>query len=186
MTAKQFYVGGQALVEGVMMKTPDYVSAAARKPSGKIVRFKRRHISLTQKSLFLRLPFIRGVIFLGEMMVIGIRMLNWSADQQATKKEEKLKPWETTLTLLVSLAFAVALFVLAPYWLTRIFTSIPGTLFNVIDGVFRILIFVGYLWFIALFKDVRRLFQYHGAEHMTVHCHEAGRSLRSWAHFASV
>lgn len=170
-------IGGQALIEGVMMKTSHWVSAAARTPKGKIVYVKKKHVSLTQKSWFYRLPLIRGVISLGEMLVIGMKMLNWSADQQAETKQDKLGPWSTTITLLVSLGIAIGLFVLAPYYLSRFFTETRGIAFNLIDGGFRVIIFIGYLWFISLFKDVKRLFQYHGAEHMTVHCHEASKSL---------
>lgn len=173
----QVMIGGQALIEGVMMKSPTLVGAAARTPRGTIVRLRRRHASLTQRSWLWRLPFVRGVVSLGEMLVIGIRMLNWSADQQAVKKDEKLGSWETGIALLASLALAIALFVLVPYWLARFFTETRGTLFNLIDGVFRIVIFVGYVWSIGLFKDIRRMYQYHGAEHMTVHCHEAGKAL---------
>ena len=174
---KQFYVGGQALIEGVMMKTPNYVGAAARTPKGKIVTTKKRHVSLTAKNWILRLPFIRGIIFLGEMMVIGVKMLNWSADQQAEKKDEKLSAWETSFALLLSLALTIALFVLAPYYLARFFTDTREIVFNLIDGAFRVVIFIAYLWCIGLFKDIKRMYQYHGAEHMTVHCHEAGYKL---------
>jgi uncharacterized protein YqhQ len=174
---KKFYVGGQAIIEGVMMKTPDWVGAAARTPSGKIVTVRKRYGSFTQKSWVLRLPFVRGIIFLVEMMVLGIKMLNWSADQQAEKKEEKLSSWETALAMIMSLALAVVLFVVAPYYLARIFTAGSTIVFNLIDGLFRIVIFVLYLWGIGLFKDVKRLYQYHGAEHMTVHCKEHGLAL---------
>jgi uncharacterized protein YqhQ len=177
MSHKQFYVGGQALIEGVMMKTPNWVGAAARTPSGKIVTTRKRHKSLTDKSIFLRLPFVRGIIFLGEMMVIGLKMLNWSANQQATNKEEKLTAWETSIALMLSLGLTIVLFVIAPYYLARIFTTTRAVLFNLIDGAFRVLIFICYLWLIGLFKDVKRMYQYHGAEHMTVHCHEAGYKL---------
>jgi uncharacterized protein YqhQ len=104
-------------------------------------------------------------------------MLNWSADQQAGKKEEKLSGWETATALLFSFALAIALFVVAPYYIARFFTASRGIAFNLIDGLFRILIFVLYLWGIGLFKDVKRLYQYHGAEHMTVHCKEHGLAL---------
>ncbi len=170
-------IGGQALIEGVMMKSPQWVSAAARTPKGTITRIKQRHVSLTEKSWILRLPFIRGIIFLGEMMVLGIRMLNWSANQQAERAEDHLGPWETSIALLFSLALTIGLFVLAPYYLARFFTETRGLVFNLIDGVLRIAVFILYLWFIGLFNDVRRLFQYHGAEHMSVHCHEAGKGL---------
>ncbi|MEM4247427.1 MAG: DUF1385 domain-containing protein [Candidatus Woesearchaeota archaeon] len=177
MKKKQFYVGGQAIIEGVMMKTPNWVSAAVRKQSGKIVTVRKRYGSLTQKSWFLRMPFVRGVIFLGEMMVLGIKMLNWSANQQAKSQEEKLSGWETGITLISSLALAVVLFIVAPYYLARILTKTSGIMFNLIDGIFRILIFIGYIWAIGLFKDVKRLYQYHGAEHMTVHCKEHNLTL---------
>lgn len=177
MTEKQLSLGGQALIEGVMMKTPDFVSAAARTPKGTIITIKKRHVSLTQRLWLWRLPLLRGIISLGEMMVLGIKMLNWSADQQAEKKEDKLGAWETGFTLLASLALTIALFVLAPYWLARFFTETRGIAFNLIDGAFRVVIFIGYLWGIALFKDVKRMFQYHGAEHMAVHCHEARKAL---------
>jgi uncharacterized protein YqhQ len=177
MPEKQFYVGGQALIEGVMMKTPDYVSAAARTPKGTIKKIKKRHVSLAQKLWLWRLPLFRGVVTLFEMMILGIKMLNWSADQQAEKKEDKLKPWETTLTLLVSIGLAILLFVIAPYWVARFFVDTRGVAFNAIDGIARIAFFIGYLWAISLFKDVRRMFEYHGAEHMAVHCHEAKNAL---------
>ncbi|MEM4240464.1 MAG: DUF1385 domain-containing protein, partial [Candidatus Woesearchaeota archaeon] len=134
---KKFYVGGQALIEGVMMKTPNWVGAAARTPEGRIVKTRKRHISLTQKSWILRLPIIRGIIFLGEMMAIGIKMLNWSADQQA-EEEEKLGFWQTGLTILLSLSLAIAIFVIAPCYLARFFTETRGIAFNLIDGAFRV------------------------------------------------
>jgi len=170
-------IGGQALIEGVMMKSPTAVAAAARTPKGKIVHTKKKHISLTQRSLFYRLPLVRGVVSLGEMLVLGIKMLNWSADQQAEKDSEKLKPWETGVTLFVSITLAIGLFVVAPYWLTRFIVSSQGTLFNLIDGIFRVALFIGYVWAIGLFKDIRRMYQYHGAEHMAVHCNEASLAL---------
>ncbi len=173
---KKFYVGGQALIEGVMMKTPNWVGAAARTPKGKIVKVRKRHVSLTQKSWILRLPIVRGVIFLGEMMAIGMKMLNWSANQQA-EEEEKLSFWQAGLAILFSLALAVTIFVIAPYYLARFFTETRGIAFNLIDGAFRVLIFLGYIWLIGLFKDIRRMYQYHGAEHMTVHCMEHGLAL---------
>ncbi len=176
MSQKTFYVGGQALIEGVMMKTPNWVGAAARKPSGKIVTIRKKHKSLTEKCWILRLPLIRGIIFLAEMMVLGIKMLNWSANQQGDENEQ-LSGWETGLVMILSFALAIALFVAAPYYLSRFFVETRGIAFNLIDGVFRIIIFVGYIWGIGLFKDVKRLYQYHGAEHMTVHCKEHGKAL---------
>lgn len=175
---KQISLGGQALVEGVMMKTPTHLSAAARTPRGTIVRTKRRHVALAQRNWFCRLPVIRGAVSLGEMLVVGIQMLNWSANQQAESAEEKLGWLETSIALLLSLGLTIVLFIIAPYYLARMFAGSKTVLFNLIDGVLRVLIFIGYLAFITVFKDVRRMFQYHGAEHMAVHCYEAGKALR--------
>jgi uncharacterized protein YqhQ len=177
VTDKPFSVGGQALIEGVMMKTPHKVAAAARTPDGKIVRTKKRYVTRTERSWFYRLPIIRGIVSLGEMLVVGIKMLNWSADQQAGTNE-KMSAWETSLALILSLGLTVALFIIAPYWLARLLTETRGTVFNLIDGLARIVIFVAYVWAIGLFSDVKRMYQYHGAEHMTVHCHEAGKALK--------
>ena len=160
MTKQHFYVGGQALIEGVMMKTPNWVGAATRTPKGRIVTTRKRYSSLTQKNLFLRLPLVRGVVFLGEMMALGIKMLNWSANQQAEDKKEKLSGWETGITLALSFALAVTLFVVTPYYLARIFTETRGIAFNLIDGAFRVIIFLGYIWFIGLFREIRRMYQY--------------------------
>ncbi len=170
-------LGGQALIEGVMMKTPTHISAAARTPKGKIVTIKKKHVALSQRNWFCKLPFIRGIVSLGEMLVVGIKMLNWSADQQAEKKSDKLGPWEAGFTIFFSIALAIGLFVIAPYYLARFFIETRGVQFNLIDGVFRVAIFLGYLWIIGMFKDVHRMFQYHGAEHMAVHCHEAEKKL---------
>lgn len=174
---KPFSVGGQALIEGVMMKTPHAVAAAARTPKGRIVTTRKRWVSLTEQSFLYRLPLIRGVVSLGEMLIQGIKMLNWSANQQAESKSEKLGPFETAITLIVSFGLAIGLFVVAPYWIAKIFVKTNGTLFNLIDGIVRVLVFVGYVWVIGLMKDVRRMYQYHGAEHMAVHCHEARKAL---------
>ncbi len=174
---KPFSVGGQALIEGVMMKTPHAVAAAARTPKGRIVTTRKRWISLTERSLLYRLPLVRGVVSLGEMLVQGIKMLNWSANQQAEEKSEKLGPWETTIMMLVSLTLAIGLFIIAPYWIAKIFIKNNGTLFNFIDGIVRVVVFIGYVWVIGLMKDIKRMYQYHGAEHMAVHCHEAGKGL---------
>lgn len=165
------FIGGQAIIEGVMMKGPEKVAAAVRK-NGKIVTTSFPFHSMTKKNVLLRLPFIRGVIFLAEMLVIGLKTLSWSANQQAGKDEE-LSSVEMTVTMVVSFALAIGLFVVAPYFLSKLVAAPKSLTFNIVDGILRLGFFLAYLWLISLMNDVRRLFQYHGAEHKAVHCFEA-------------
>src|SRR3989344_3518881 len=163
-------LGGQALIEGVMIKAPDNVSMAARLPN-KEIRVKRdRHVSLTQRYRVLNLPVLRGIINLWEMLVVGINALTWSANQQGEEEEMGLTEWVVTFGL--ALLLTVGLFVLLPYYLAKLLFA-PDTLeFGVVDGVIRLCVFILYLVLIGLMADVRRMFQYHGAEHMAVHCYE--------------
>ena len=164
------YVGGQAVIEGVMMRAKDRVATAVR-AKNKIVVKKQEFHSYSEIWRLLRLPFVRGAVFLAEMPVLGIKTLTWSADQQ-TGDDGKA----STLELIGSLAFAVvmtiALFIVGPYYLTKLFTSKPSIAFNLIDGGFRLAAFLSYIIGIGCMKDIRRVFQYHGAEHKTVNCFE--------------
>ncbi len=171
------YVGGQALVEGVMMRGASKVAWAARTPNGKIV-VKSFPFKSVSRDFPMKLPLLRGVVALIEMMALGIKALLWSAEQQAGK-DEKLSNTEIALTLLISIVLGLVIFVGLPYALTwlAIGHRPESLLFNLTDGVLRVLFFVAYIFLIGLAKDVRRLYQYHGAEHMSVHCHEAGLSL---------
>lgn len=170
------YVGGQALLEGVMIKAGNTVVGAVRKGK-RIVTKKFRHASATQKHWFWALPLVRGCVVLYEMMVLGIKMLTWSADVQAEKKEDRLTRTETTLTITLSLMLGLLLFVVIPYYLARFLRTEHDVWFNLIDGGFRVAVFLAYLFVIGLFKDVKRMFEYHGAEHMSVHCHEKNKKL---------
>ncbi|MBI4148647.1 DUF1385 domain-containing protein [Candidatus Woesearchaeota archaeon] len=164
------YVGGQAVIEGVMMRSEDRIATAVRK-KGKIV-FQTQHFkSVTEQSRFLRLPVVRGVVFLIEMTALGMRTLAWSADQQSSTGEEFSKK-ELIMTFAISILATIGLFVIAPYYLTKLFQSDVDLKFNLIDGGFRFGIFVGYLVVIRMMKDIRRVFQYHGAEHKAVNCVE--------------
>ncbi len=170
-------VGGQAVIEGVLMKDDKAYAIAVRKPNNKIITKKKRYISLCKTNKILALPFIRGIIQLSEMLVIGIKALIWSADIAEDKKSEKLNKKEVGLTLLIALAFTIGLFVVLPYYAAKIFVAKQGVFFNLIDGLIRVLVFFAYLIIIGLFKDMKRVFQYHGAEHMTVACYEANKPL---------
>jgi uncharacterized protein YqhQ len=174
---KTQYVGGQAIIEGVMMKGPGGIAAAVRKPNGSIAVKKMVNKSITRFFPF-GLPFIRGMIFLFEMLIVGIDALAWSANQQVSKKEA-ISGGELALTMLVSLAIAIGLFLALPYaaaWLAL--GHNPGSvLFNLLEGVVRLVLFLLYIFLIGLAPDVKRLYQYHGAEHAAVNCHEHGKQL---------
>ncbi len=169
-------LGGQALIEGVMIKAPDNVSMAARIPSGKIVSKRERHVSLASKYKILGLPFVRGVIQLGDMMVVGINALNWSAAQQGDEGE--LGTWEWVITFGIAILLVVGLFIILPYYGAKFVFSPSSVAFGLLDGILRLVVFLLYLFAIGFMKDVRRMFQYHGAEHMAVHCYEHKKALK--------
>ena len=165
-------IGGQAVLEGVMMRSSNYYATAVRNEKGKIVA--ELH-PIRKKPKWTQIPFFRGIFNLFEMLIIGIKSLTWSADQLADDPAEKMTSWQLALTLIVSIGFSLLLFLALPYGLTSIFgISEEGQpiLFNVIDGIIKILILIGYIAAISLMADIRRLFQYHGAEHKAVHCFE--------------
>ena len=169
-------VGGQAVIEGVMIRGQTHYSVAVRK--GKQIVSKISSIK-KKKYSFLKWPFIRGFVNLAEMLSIGIKSLMWSA-HQASPEEEKIGKKEFMFTILVSVGFAIIFFIALPYFLT----SLAGLteekkpiLFNLVDGFIRILIFLIYLFLISLIKDIKILFQYHGAEHKAIHCYEKGKKL---------
>ncbi|HDQ45574.1 MAG TPA: DUF1385 domain-containing protein [bacterium] len=184
---KPIRVGGQAVIEGVMMRSLDYVAVAVRKADGIIVLKKDRFVSLTKRKRFLGFPLIRGAVTLIESLVLGIRALNFSSriamsehDGKETGKPDRPE-WQQALmtggTLLLSLMFGFFLFFYIPLILTE-FTGIrDGVLFNLIDGGIRLSIFLLYLGLISLWKDIRRFFEYHGAEHKSIFAFEAGSPL---------
>jgi uncharacterized protein YqhQ len=183
MSEQQFSVGGQAVIEGVMMRSPTYYATAVRTPQGTIVIQKTRYEALTHRFRFLNIPIARGAINLVEMMWIGISSLSYSASQAADENSDP-KPKKTAgsnLMILGSVAFALAagfgLFFYLPLFLTEL-TGVQGSLaFNLVDGVFRLAIFFGYLLAISRWKEMQRIFQYHGAEHKTIYVYENGQDL---------
>jgi uncharacterized protein YqhQ len=170
------YIGGQAVIEGVMMKGPKKVAVAVRKPTGGIA-VKVMPYSSATSHFPLGLPFIRGIVFLFEMLALGMKTLLWSADQQMDEKES-LSGGELTLTVVASLAIAIGLFLVVPYAAAWLVVGKPTSLlFNLVDGIVRLLIFLAYIWVIGWAKDVKRLYEYHGAEHAAVNCFEADKPL---------
>ncbi|MBU2560992.1 MAG: DUF1385 domain-containing protein [Nanoarchaeota archaeon] len=174
--AKKLHIGGQAVIEGVLMKNDDKIAIAVRRPDKKISIKKEKKTLISKRIKFLGWPFFRGVVNLVEMLVMGIEALNYSANESLGEKETKITKTEFAITTIIAIAVAVGLFVFLPLYLTKV-TQTKGVLFNLIDGVIRVVIFIIYILAISLLKDVRRLFEYHGAEHKTVNCYEDGKKL---------
>ncbi|KEO83366.1 DUF1385 domain-containing protein [Tumebacillus flagellatus] len=174
----QLYIGGQAVMEGVMMRGGDKVAVAVRKPDNSIHVESEVRIPWTQRFKFLALPLVRGTAVLFESTFIGYQALNKSANLSIDEEGEELSNWQMVLTMIFSLGFGVALFILAPLYIAKWITSgATGTAFAAIEGVMRLVIFVAYMWLISRMKDIQRVFQYHGAEHKTINCFEAGEEL---------
>ncbi|MGL5270962.1 MAG: DUF1385 domain-containing protein [Selenomonadaceae bacterium] len=171
-------VGGQAVIEGVMMRGPKHVATAVREPSGKISVKVEPVVSISQRYPLLKKPMLRGVVSLGESLVLGLKSLSYSA-QMAGEEDEQLTDRELVMTILFSLGLAVLLFVVIP---TAAAKFIHGSItdpvvLNLLEGLLRLVIFMVYIYGISRLKDIKRVFQYHGAEHKTIHAYEAGVDL---------
>jgi uncharacterized protein YqhQ len=189
-----FAVGGQAVIEGVMMRSPNNITIAVRKPGGKIKVKKRKYRTLTQKYKWLNIPILRGVINLFEMMVIGTQAINFSANesieedpQEQGKSEEKKEPTKLSkpleiiifiLSLVLALALSLFLFKFIPLGLTTLlqgkiaYVEQNYIVFNLIDGILKTTIFLLYIFLLSLIPSFRRVFEYHGAEHKSIFTYE--------------
>jgi len=192
-----FAVGGQAVIEGVMMRSPNFIAITVRKENGEIVDKSYPFQNLVQRYKWLNIPLLRGVINMFEMMVVGTKALNWSADQfiedegvdtqksenpEKNKKESKFKSFLTglwfALNLIVSLALAIFIFKFIPLSLTELINNYYPSLaehswaYNLTDGIIKLLIFVVYIWLISFAKTIHRVFEYHGAEHKSIYTYE--------------
>lgn len=182
--SEKINVGGQAVLEGVMMRSPEKISVAVRKPSGTIVVKIRDFVSLTKKIKFLGWPIIRGGVILIESMILGIQALNFSGEiaieeeknktESVKKKSENglLQKLYLGLMVVFSLAVGMGLFFYVPLLLTQLTGVESGLAFNVIDGIFRLVIFLLYIFLISRWKEIRRVFEYHGAEHKSIFAFE--------------
>jgi uncharacterized protein YqhQ len=176
-------IGGQAVMEGVMMRCPRSIATAVRTPGGKIVVRRRPYRSWLAKLKINKIPFLRGGLHLIESMAIGIGALMFSAEQamQDDEIEEQKTSWKDRLALTGTLVFAFGLSLVLFFWLPLVATEWTGVKsgvgFNLIDGVFRMLAFLTYILLISRMEDMKRLFQYHGAEHKTIHVFEANLPL---------
>ncbi|HEX9266125.1 MAG TPA: DUF1385 domain-containing protein [Candidatus Limnocylindria bacterium] len=170
--------GGQAVIEGVMIRGRRTVALACRKPNGDIYRYREPLRSPLVRSRIARLPFVRGVVVLWESLDYGIRMLMRSADVQL-EQEEHLGKGGNTLIMGVALGGALLLFIGVPYLATSLARAVipSSVVLNVTEGLIRLALLLGYLVAISFLPDVRRVFAYHGAEHMTIHAFEHGDPL---------
>ena len=167
-----YVVGGQAVIEGVMMRAPGGYCVAVRKPDGAIVMDSRK---VPEKKW--KVPVVRGTFVFFHALVLGIKALNFSASIAEDEDDKPLSPWALAASLGVALATGILIFVVLPLAMTH-WMKVEGSLaFNVVDGLIRLVLFFLYLGFITLFKDIRRVFAYHGAEHKVVHTYEAKEEL---------
>ena len=166
-------IGGQALIEGVMIRSKEKIGIAVRKPSKEIITKILHPWSFSKKVS--KIPFIRGIVMLIDTILLGTRALLYSAKEQE-EEGEKVSNTQIALSTIFSFILTIVLFILVPLVVSKWLTE-DRIAFNILDGFLRILIFLGYLWFISLNKEIRRIFQYHGAEHMSVHCYEANEQL---------
>ena len=171
-------VGGQAVIEGVMMRDANKTATAVRLPNGNIEVETHDVTSIRDRYPILNLPLIRGSVIMIESLVIGMRALSFSA-QAAGEEEEQMTKKEVAMTILFALVLASVLFIVIPTGaahLAAAYTDDP-IVFNLIEGGIRLLVFLLYIWGISFMGGIRRVFQYHGAEHKTIHCYEAGEAL---------
>jgi uncharacterized protein YqhQ len=172
-------VGGQAVLEGVMMRGVSTWAVAVRKPDGEIAIESFPLVSWLKRHRLLRLPLIRGMVALVESLKIGLQALGISTNAQLGEDEKEVSGGAWAGTVAFSLIFAIGLFFLLPVGITSIFRSHIGSgiEFVLIEKAIRLTIFIGYLWGISRIPDLQRVFQYHGAEHKTISCYEAGLPL---------
>ncbi|WP_026882090.1 DUF1385 domain-containing protein [Clostridium akagii] len=192
---KKRSVGGQAVIEGVMMRGIKGIATAVRKSDGSIVVDLKETVPFTKRNKFLGLPIIRGFVSLVESMVVGIQTLNYSAsffedEEESTPSKfdaffnrlfkDKAEEVIMGVTMFISLVLAVGIFFILPTLAANMFKKLDvknPVVLNLIEGLIRVVIFIGYLILIGKMEDIQRLFQYHGAEHKTIFCYEHNEEL---------
>lgn len=177
-------VGGQAVIEGVMMRGLTGYSIAVRQPDGGVAIRKDKLTSITAKYPFLKIPVLRGSVVLIQSLILGIQALNYSASVSSAGEdgEPDMSNWAIVGSMAMAMVMGVGLFILAPLGLTNllrhyVWPEMSNFTYNAIDGVIRAIFFFVYVWSISLMDDIKRVFQYHGAEHKTVYTFEANEDL---------
>lgn len=173
-------VGGQALIEGVMMRTPFRMALAVRKKNGDIAVEVRNTKPLAKRNRFFGLPIIRGIVGLVDSLIVGWQALSYSASVVFEEEEEKLSTFDMGVAILLALGLFVGLFVALPTFLASFVDRFISStvLYNLVEGCIRVGIFLVYLTIIANLKDIRRVFEYHGAEHKAIFTFENGEELK--------
>ena len=171
--------GGQAIIEGVMMRHGNKIAAAVRKPNKEIIFQERDYIPVTKRYKLLGLMFVRGSVTLIEMMIIGMKTLLFSAEVALTEDEAKPQAWQLTISILISFATSLFFFIIVPAYCFSLLRSMVANtvLLNIIEGGIRLSLFLCFLGATLLMEDMRRVFMYHGAEHKTVFAWEHGQEL---------
>ena len=180
-------IGGQAVIEGVMMRGPHKIATAVRKPDGEIIIDEKENKSLGKIA---KVPIIRGVIAFISSMVIGVKSLMFSAKfydvEDENKKEKKketkesMSDWMIYGSVILAICMSVGLFIVLPNVISNIFVpnkEANPVIYNLVESIVKIAIFLGYLFAVSLMKDIQRTFEYHGAEHKTIFCYENGEEL---------
>ncbi|MCR5656424.1 MAG: DUF1385 domain-containing protein [Butyrivibrio sp.] len=181
-------IGGQAVLEGVMMKNKDLYAVAVRKDNGEIAVEVDHYQGAGEKRGLMHIPFLRGVFAFWDSMVLGMKAINFSAslygEEEITKQKDTIEAEKKdkilmTLTTMVSVVLAIGIFMVLPYYLSSLLDGYVrnNSLMALIEGLIRILIFIIYILLISCMKDIRRLFAYHGAEHKCINCLERGKPL---------
>ncbi|MDA3845118.1 MAG: DUF1385 domain-containing protein [Vallitaleaceae bacterium] len=185
---KRVNIGGQAVIEGVMMKNGDDYAVAIRKPDQEIIIDKKQYVSFTKRHKLLNLPIFRGMVAFVESMVIGMKILTYSAEffeveEEQGKFEKKLEDkygkkkmdgFFIGLAVVLAMLFSVGLFILLPLFISQLLKPVlpNARMVNLVDGLMRVVILLVYMAVIRLMNDIKRVFQYHGAEHKTINCLE--------------
>jgi len=169
--------GGQAVIEGVMIRSKKHMVVCVRQPNDEILTKTEEIKSLSEKYRILRLPFLRGIVALFETLYLGIKGIYFSANA-SLEEEEKLNPKEIALAVIAALALSIFLFSIIPFFLTTLL-NLGGVVFNVVEGVVRLAVLLLYLASISLVGEFRMVFQYHGAEHTAINAYEAGVELNA-------
>ena len=175
----KYQVGGQAVIEGVMMRSKHFWALAVRRPDKTISVKLFREISLAAKNKILGFVFIRGITVLIESMTLGFKALSYSVNE-STKEEIKFSKKEMTISIIIAVVFAVSVFFILPTVIGRSFSKfIPNIIvYNLLEGLIRIAFFLAYILLVSQLKDIKRVFQYHGAEHKTIQAYENNEELK--------
>jgi len=175
-------IGGQAVIEGVLMRAPRSMAIAVRRPNGEIIVKRDTVIPLSERFPLVKLPLVRGAVALFTSLIIGMKALSFSANEAISEGEKKEEMSSLAMggTIAVALLFGILLFFILPLFLTKLLVPYIGDsniVFNLVDGFIRVLVFLIYVYSISRMSDIQRVFQYHGAEHKSIFAFEAGISL---------